>query len=783
MKRAPKPDRRRPRILPIFIASFVVAAAIGAAFLLRRAGGSMRPRGWKGQNVLFVTVDTLRADRLPAYGRTDVRTPTIDALAARGVLFERCETATPLTLPSHTTIFSGTLPLHHGVRDNGAFTVPPELPLLAELFHAGGYTTAAFVSAFVLDSRWKLNRGFDTYFDQFDTRQANILSIGDIERPAGEVVDAVLDWVKRRDRTKPFFVWVHFYDPHAPYAPPPPFAEEYKDRPYLGEIAYVDSELGRLLRVLADEGIADRTAVVFAGDHGESLGDHGEDGHGFFVYEATLHVPLVFAPSVSRGGRAARRGEVVSLVDVMPTVADLAGLPIPAGVQGRSLVPLLSGSGRFEKRPAYSETWYPRFHFGWSDLAALQDGRYKLIESSAPELYDLAADPGEKVNLVAREKERYLALKRQLTSLADAASRNALNARPAVSDPEAVRKLASLGYLSGGSADAAAASGGPRAAPLEKIGLYNKLNAALADTASDPAKAEAVLKDVLREDPAMVDARVALANVYLRQRRYKEAIPALEESVRGRPADATLVYGLAMALRMDGRTSDSDKLLENRLANGMKDARIEFLLGTSAEDRGDRAAADAWFAKAIAAEPSSAGSRSALSEVLLRRNDLDGAEREARQAVALDPRVEGAHYCLAAVAERRGRAADAFDEYGREIANNAVSERSFQGLMALARRLPRLEDEAALLEESARRHPKAPLPKLYAARNLLDRGQDFESAVRLAESGLELARNDREAAFGCFLLADLYNRLGDSARSEEFARRGQTLARSAPAGS
>ena len=267
----------------------------------------MRRGGWKGQNVLFVTVDTLRADRLPAYGRTDVHTPTIDALAARGVLFERCETATPLTLPSHTTIFSGTLPLHHGVRDNGAFTVPPELPLLAELFHAGGYATAAFVSAFVLDSRWKLNRGFDTYFDQFDTRQANILSIGDIERPAGEAVDAVLDWVKRRDRARPFFLWVHFFDPHAPYAPPPPFSEEYKDRPYLGEIAYVDSELGRLLRALGDEGVADRTAVVFAGDHGESLGEHGEDGHGFFVYEATLHVPLVFAPPRERPRRAPRR--------------------------------------------------------------------------------------------------------------------------------------------------------------------------------------------------------------------------------------------------------------------------------------------------------------------------------------------------------------------------------------------------------------------------------------------------------------------------------------------
>ena len=780
MKRAPQPDRRTPRILPVLVVLFAVAVGIGAVFLLRRSRSAMRPAGWKGQNVLFVTVDTLRADRLPAYGRRDLRTPTIDALAARGVLFERCETAAPLTLPSHTTIFSGTLPLHHGVRDNGAFTVPPELPLLAELFHGAGYATAAFVSAFVLDSRWKLNRGFDTYHDQFDTRRANLLSIGDIERPAGETVDAVLEWLGRRDRGKPFFLWVHFFDPHAPYAPPPPFSEEYKEQPYLGEIAYVDSELGRLLGALAGDGAADRTAVVFAGDHGESLGEHGEDGHGFFVYEATLHVPLVFVPPGA--GSALRRSEVVSLVDVMPTVAELAGLPIPAGVQGRSLAPLFARSGRLADRPAYSETFYPRFHFGWSDLASLRDGRYKLIESTAPELYDLSADPSEKENLVSREPEKYLALKRQLTSLTAASSRGALNPLPATSDPEAARKLASLGYLSGGNSEAPPASAGARAAPLAKIGLYNALNGALAETVANPARAEAMLKDVLREDPAMVDARVALANVYLKQRRYKDAIPALEESIRGRPGDASIVYALAMALRFDGRGGDSDRLLESRLANGVKDARIEFLLGSSAEARGDHAAADGWFAKGIADEPTSAGSHSALSEVLLRRGDLDGAEREARQAVALDSRVEGAHYCLAVVAERRGRAAEAFDEYGREIANNAVSERGFQGLMALARRLPRLEEEGALLEESARRHPDAALPRLYGARNLLDRGKDYEAAVRLAEAGLGLAGNDREAAFGNLLLADLYNRLGDRARSEEFARRGQALARGAAPG-
>ena len=351
----------------------------------------MRPGSWKGQNVLFVTVDTLRADRLPAYGETGVRTPTLDALAARGTVFERCMSATPLTLPSHTTIFSGTLPLHHGVRDNGAFTVPKDLPLLPELYQSRGYATGAFVAAFVLDSRWKLNRGFDYYFDQFDTRKANLVSIGDIERPASEVVDAALGWLEKRDQKKPFFLWVHLFDPHAPYEPPPPFAEEYADRPYLGEIAYVDSQLARLTAFLDAQGLSGRTAVVLTGDHGESLGDHGEEGHGFFVYQEALHVPfLLVAPGAAK---PQRRSEVVSLADVMPTLVELSDMPLPAGVQGRSLVPLLSGRGRTEPRPAYSETHYPRLHFGWSELTAIQDGRYKLIESPDPELYDLEADP------------------------------------------------------------------------------------------------------------------------------------------------------------------------------------------------------------------------------------------------------------------------------------------------------------------------------------------------------------------------------------------------------
>lgn len=754
----------------------VAGLAVAAVWLLARRPPPLRPGSWKGQNVLFVTVDTLRADRLPAYGGSGVRTPTIDALAARGVVFERCITATPLTLPSHTTIFSGTLPLHHGVRDNGAFTVPKELPLLPELFRSHGYATAAFVGAFVLDSRWKLNRGFDVYFDQFDTRKANLVSIGDIERPAGEVVDAALGWLETRDPKKPFFLWIHLFDPHAPYVPPPPFAEEYADRPYLGEIAYVDSQLARVVAFLGARGLSGRTAVVLAGDHGESLGDHGEEGHGFFVYQEALHVPLLLASPGT--ARPARRSEVVSLADVLPTVVELSDLPLPAGVQGRSLVPLLSGRARLERRPVYSETYYPRLHFGWSELSSIQDGRYKLIESPEPELYDLDADPEEKKNLASNDRERYLAMKRQLVSLSDGWAKNPLNARPALQDPESVRKLASLGYLTGG-ADTAPKPGEARAAPRAKLLVYNKLNEAQGLVPTDPGKAEKMLREVLAEDPTVIDARVALANVCLKQRRNREAIPLLEESARQRPADVTLAVSLAAALLSDGRSRDAQTFLESRIEGGLEDARIFFLLASIFEGHGEPAKADSWFQRGVAIDPRSAPWHSAMAEVLWKRGDLDGADREAALALELDARVQGAHFIRASVLERHGRDAEAFEEYGRETAVNAVDERSFRSLTALARRLGRLDAEAVFLAESLRRHADAPWPLLYGSRNLLDRGQQLEDGVRLAQDALALASNDRQAAFACFLLADLYSRLGDPRRATEFAEKARTFERGA----
>jgi arylsulfatase A-like enzyme len=375
----------------------VAAAASLSLFSFSCAGGAKLPAGDGSLNVLIITLDTIRADRLSAYGNRRIETPFVDGLARRGVLFEMCTAPAPLTLPSHTSIFTGTYPVYHGVRDNGDFVVPAGLTTMAQLFREKGYRTGAFVGAFVLSARWGLNRGFDVYTEPTGASAAEILSMGDVQRRGEAVVDDALAWLQQPS-TSPFFAWIHLYDPHLPYDSVSPFRERYPEEPYLAEVAYSDTQLGRVGDYLESGGLTKRTMVVFAGDHGEGLGDHDEVDHGLLVYQTTVRVPLIIThPALRSGGK--HRPEVVSLVDLLPTLADATGIRRPVDAQGESLWSLLGGAGTFHERPVYAETYYPRLHFGWSALTSLQEKHLQFIDSSEPELYDLVKDPGQRVNL------------------------------------------------------------------------------------------------------------------------------------------------------------------------------------------------------------------------------------------------------------------------------------------------------------------------------------------------------------------------------------------------
>jgi arylsulfatase A-like enzyme len=417
-------------------------------------------------NLLVVTLDTTRADAIGTFGGRAV-TPTLDHLASTGVAFDQTSTVAPLTLPAHSSLFTGLFPPGHQVHENGE-ALASRFVTLAERLKARGFQTGAFVSSFVLDHEWGLNQGFDVYHDP--AVRPGVIDRESLRRPADQVVDDALDWLHEVDGGR-FFAWLHFYDAHAPVQPPPEFASPNGQDSYVGAIGFVDFQLSRVITFLDERGLLDRTVVVIVGDHGESLGEHGEASHGLFIYESVMRVPLVIrAPFVSMKGR--RVTDPVRLVDVTPTVLDLLGQMPAQGTDGQSLVPLMSGAVKELGLEAYSESRYSFDRFGWSPLQSLRQGRFKLILAPRAELYDLASDPHETINLFGQRAELAAAMTRRLRTIAPADTERAADL-PAI-DTDTRAKLAALGYVNGSASRSPHDAAEPLADPKDRIELYRQ---------------------------------------------------------------------------------------------------------------------------------------------------------------------------------------------------------------------------------------------------------------------------------------------------------------------
>jgi arylsulfatase A-like enzyme/predicted Zn-dependent protease len=765
----------KKRSLLIAAVAIVVAGAAAVHFLFFAGHPSFaRLRDGKDFNVIVITLDTTRADRLGCYGCGDVGTPTIDGFAARGVRFEHCYAQTPLTLPSHTTLMTGTLPLFHGIRDNGGFFVPEKLETMAELFKDKGYETGAFIAAYVLDSKWGLNQGFDMYYDKFDLSKFKRVSLGTVQRPGNEVLDQALPWLEER-KDKRFFVWLHLYDPHSPYEPPPPYDRLYANRPYLGEIAFADSQLGRLWHWLESNDLLRKTFIVFAGDHGESLGEHEEQSHGFFVYQAAIHVPLIIVtPFPKLQGLVSP--EVTGLVDVLPTVCDMTGLPVPSEVQGKSLLPSFFGRRRKENPLAYSETYYPRFHYGWSDLKAVQNARYKLILAPVPELYDVVADPREEKNLVYLEKKVYERLNAEAEAFIAQASRNAYETDVSKVDEETREKLSALGYV-GSFADPAKLTGKKLANPREKIGVFNELSRAR-EMGLDGKVEEAVriIQGIIATDPNITEAYFSIGNILFQDHKYQEAIGYFSQVLERKPDDTFAAVNIALAYEGMGKFAEAEKFLLDYIEKGFTDAQFYFMLGNMNYIQKKYDQAIPYFEKCLAANAESAGSYSILGAIYIIKGDLARAEENLGKASTINPRLANLNFFWAELAEKRGRMAEAEAEYLREL---EISPKHFKAMYNLAR-IYRQSDNTAkeldLLNKCLEVDPRFPLTYFYLARIYLNRGERYEEAIDLVNKGISLKPEPAELPLGYFLLADLYNRLGDNARSQEFAQKGQALA-------
>lgn len=459
------------------------------------------------EHVLVISMDTTRRDRLGFHGGS-AKTPSLDELASGGALFESAYTSAPITLPAHATLFTGEFPARHGVRDNAIFLLGEEAITLAELLHGAGFRTAAVVSAFVLDAQFGLDQGFEFYDDRFQTGPGGTLGLD--ERTADATTDAALRWLGERPEGR-FFLFVHYFDPHHPYRAPESFAGE-GVHPYDAEIAFMDREIGRLIAGLKAAELLERTLVVITADHGESLGEHGEETHGVFVYQSTMTVPLVFrGPRVTSGARLA--GDV-SLADVAPTILELLALPIPESVQGRSLASALTGGAALAPLPVQLESWLGRYSFGWSPLSALVDAGHKYVTAPEPELYDLAADPREQHNLLLDQPELAAAWEARASALRARLARADGASAPAHElEPEDRARLESLGYVS--AHDDAELGGLDPKRGIQELDQLER--AGLAQERGDFAAAVAIYAELLERNPLnrMALERSAIALVGL----------------------------------------------------------------------------------------------------------------------------------------------------------------------------------------------------------------------------------------------------------------------------
>jgi choline-sulfatase len=746
------------------LAVFALASALAAAAALAsgcRAPGESAAAARTGAaggplNLLLVTLDTVRSDHLGCYGDAAAETPHLDALARQGVRFARASSPVPLTLPSHTTILTGLLPPHHGTRNNGTAPLAAGIPTLATVLAGAGYRTAAFVAAFVLDHRFGLNRGFAVYDDEIE-RPADVSWLLEAQRPGDQVVDRALGWLAAAD-PRPFFLWVHLYDAHAPYNPPSPYRERHPGRPYDGAIAFDDAQVGRLLAALASRGLDDRTVVAIAADHGESLGEHGELTHGLLLYEPVLSVPLLLrAP-----GLAARRVDTpVSLVDLAPSLAGLLRQPLPpppgGALDGRDLSAALLAGREPSPSELYAETRYPEV-FGWSPLFALRRRELKYIAAPRPELYDLQRDPHETRNLApptpratppAAAPAAAAAAPAASTATPDpaapapdeptqgfAARLAAIEAtaRPpgsssppaggaagtapaaaAMPDAETRRRLASLGYATGAPPRAAA---GPTAASRHG-GSGESGESGESRPPLDPKQGVVLFQTFQR------------AHAELQAGQTAAALADLQPLIAADPGNPVFRTRLAQALRESGQTDRAIALYREVAALTPTDPEAWYNLAAALQESGRTAAAREAIDKAVRLDPGRPEAHNTLGIVYQAERRLEPARQEFLRATADDPRNAPAWNNLGNVLRSMGRPAEAAEAYRRAVAVAPHYAEPLNGLGAL---------------EVERDHPAAALPFFERALALAPDHQE----VRLNRAiALQLA-GDAAAAAGAY---------------------------------
>ncbi|MEM6796459.1 MAG: sulfatase-like hydrolase/transferase [Acidobacteriota bacterium] len=707
----------------LFAGTLLFGALLGA--------GCQRSSGSRPYNVVLVSFDTTRADHLGAYGHTEIKTPAVDGLAERGVLFERAFSPVPITLPSHSTMMTGKVPFAHGVRDNGLFNLGGEQETLAEILRDAGYRTAAAIGAFPLIGSMGISQGFELYDDHLTTPYEDLY--GDRifpkerlffdERRAARVNEAVLPWLEKH-HAEPFFLWVHYFDPHEPHEPPAPFGQIYSHELYDGEIAYADESLGTLLGHLERLGVYDNTLIVMTSDHGEGRGEHNETTHSMLVYNSTLHVPLIMKPpaGVVEPERAgARVAPKVSTTDILPTVLDLLGLETPEKIQGMSLLPYLEGEGPSDaRREIYAETLSPRLSRSWGEQRALFLGDYKYIHGPRSELYDITQDPREVDNLIDSEADLAGKMERKLASYLVEHAVSGLDASVAI-DEETARRLQALGYLQ---------SSGSGLGPIEEklsregdapqdhvrtITAYSQAKNFL--FSGRLAEGKAALLDLLEDDPGNPHYLELLFTAELRLGRAGEAlriVRRLEAANAAYPPREQLLDWSAQVLLSQGQLQQGlEKLqasqeIEATASGQFRIAKIHERLGEPQLDR-------AHLEKALELDSGFAPARIDLGISFARAGDAEEARRQLRRAIEDDPYQPRGLFNYGALLVQSDQLSEALTYFQRAVDLNGRYPEAHYALVETHYRLGEVDQALDAFEVM-----RSALPRSQATRLALD---------------------------------------------------------------
>jgi arylsulfatase A-like enzyme/Flp pilus assembly protein TadD len=673
------------------LAAVVIGTGVLGLWVLRRPN---TPPVAVGPIIIF-SIDTLRADRLPAYGYTKIRTPNIDRFVADGVLFEQAYSHSPQTLPAHASLLTGRLPFEHGVRDNIGFSLREGERMLQQVFKERGCATGGFVSAYVLRHQTGIGQGFDRFDDSLPAASPE-RPLGQVQRDGAQTVSAALEWIDGLGSER-FFAFVHIYEPHRPYSPPERFRTT---NPYDGEVQHADEIFGQFVAQLEGRNLYDRATIVLLSDHGEGLGDHGEAEHGIFLYRETIRVPLVIKLPASVG--AGRRiSAAVQHIDLPPTLLDLSGAVLRDAHRGRSLRPVLTGSGALADASIYSESLSPRYHFGWSELYALTDDQYRFIRAPRDELYDVRQDPDERSSVAAERPQTRAAMRRALESIIGGTTVGAPSAVTAA-DRE---KLAALGYVGTQSGTSLSLPGDELPDPKDKVDVLERYKRAT-DLAGARrfVEAAALYRDVLRDNPEMTDVWLQLAETYGRLNMTAAAAEAYKEVVKRSPKDPAGLTGAAAALQRMGRMEEARAHAE--LAVDVAPAAAHELLARIALAAGDTGMALREAQLAHEADPSLPLPAFVEGQILHGRGDFAAAAARLGDASrAMSTRtvqIPDLHYYLGDSLGRLERYPEAERAFLRELTYFPSNVRARASLAMLYRATGRLGESDQAVNELTR---------------------------------------------------------------------------------